>query len=237
MARRTLGILAALVVSVAFAGSAAAQATSPLVERYFRLHRPHARTAVAGPAWHGGASRYLRRTERRSAPLSIAAPAAKAPQAAPAPAAADTEAAKATAALSDVDRAVLSRINSARAQQGLRPLVVSAGLTAAARQHSVEMVSRGYFGHESADGSSFDRRVRRFYRGLRSAGENIAFGVPDLSPGDAMELWLNSPAHRRNILDPRWREIGISVVHVDSASGPDYQGDPTTVATTVFGRR
>lgn len=154
-----------------------------------------------------------------------------------APASTATPAKPAKPALGAVDRAVLDRINAVRTRHGLRPLVLSAGLTAAARQHSLEMVRQGYFAHQSSDGSSFDRRIRRFYPRLRSAGENIAYGCPDLSPTAAMDLWMNSPGHRRNILDPRWREIGIAIVHADSASGPDYRGDATTVATTDFGLR
>lgn len=153
------------------------------------------------------------------------------------PAAAGARRTAAKPTLSTVGRDVLDRINAVRARHGLRPLVLSRGLMAAARQHSLEMVRQGYFAHESADGSSFDRRIRRYYRRLRSAGENIAFGCPDLGAEEAMKLWMESAGHRRNILDPRWREIGISIVHVDSAPGPDYRGDPTTVATTDFGRR
>jgi uncharacterized protein YkwD len=153
------------------------------------------------------------------------------------PAAASSPRTQARPALSAVDRAMLVEINAVRTRHGLRAVVPSRGLMNAARRHSLEMVRNGYFSHSSADGSSFESRVRRYYRGLRSAGENIAFGCPELSAAEAMSLWMNSPGHRRNILDPRWREIGISVVHVESAPGPDYRGDPTTVATTDFGRR
>ncbi|MEN3340142.1 MAG: hypothetical protein V7647_3818, partial [Acidobacteriota bacterium] len=165
-----------LAAAVVFAGPAGAQADSPILQRYFRLHQaqPH---AVTGPAWRDRAYRHALRFAWPAAPLSLASAAPKSAQAtAPTAAAApDSEAQRATAAMSDVDRAVLARINGVRAQHGLRALVVSAGLTAAAHQHSVEMVARGYFAHESADGSSFDKRIRRYYKGLRSAGENIAY--------------------------------------------------------------
>jgi uncharacterized protein YkwD len=162
---------------------------------------------------------------RRTAALA-AALAAGAALAAPGGASSPRPAAAgARASLSAAESSILDRINAVRVTRGLRPLSVSR-----------EMVAHGYFAHESADGSSFARRIGRFYH-YRSAGENIAFGCPDLSPTEAMEMWLKSPPHRRNILYGRFRQIGISVVHVESAPGPDYEGDPTTVVTTDFGSR
>jgi uncharacterized protein YkwD len=49
-------------------------------------------------------------------------------------------------------------------------------------------------------------------------------------------MWENSPEHRKNMLDPHWREVGISAVHVSSASGV-YRGLPVTIVTTDFGVR
>jgi uncharacterized protein YkwD len=49
-------------------------------------------------------------------------------------------------------------------------------------------------------------------------------------------MWMASPEHRRNILDPTWREIGIAAVHAASAPGT-YGGQPVTVITTDFGVR
>jgi uncharacterized protein YkwD len=47
---------------------------------------------------------------------------------------------------------------------------------------------------------------------------------------------MNSPEHRANILTPRWREIGISAVHVASAPGT-FKGLEVTIITTDFGVR
>jgi uncharacterized protein YkwD len=219
---RISAVAVALVSALAFSAAAGARPDSSVVATYVAVQ---AGSAQRTPAWRGswlpGLHRRLRR-ERRTV-LGVSAPASVQSSEKP--------------ALSAVDRAVLDGLNAVRARHRLRPLSVSSGLTAAARHHSLEMVRRGFFAHESADGSSFVRRIRRFYRNFRSAAENIAFGCPDLSADAAMSLWMKSPPHRRNILDPRWREIGIAVVHVDSAAGPDYQGDPTTVVTTDFGRR
>ncbi len=49
-------------------------------------------------------------------------------------------------------------------------------------------------------------------------------------------MWMRSPEHRANILAPRWREVGIAAVHLDSAPGL-FRGLPVTIVTTDFGVR
>lgn len=140
-----------------------------------------------------------------------------------------------------LDSGVLAALNAVRSAHGLRPLRVSPALSAAASQHSLEMVADDYFSHSSADGTSFDDRITRFYpltsRYHRwAAGENLVFGAPDLTAGEAVRLWMGSPEHRRNVLDPTWREIGISAVHTSTA-GPTFGGGEATVITADFGAR
>ena len=135
---------------------------------------------------------------------------------------------------------VLAELNATRQQHGLVPLRSSSPLAAAARQHSVEMATRGYFSHTSANGTTFDKRIARFYPmgryGYWSVGENLLWSSPDVDPAGALRMWMNSPEHKANILNARWRQIGISAVHVDSAPGL-YGGAPVTIITTDFGVR
>jgi uncharacterized protein YkwD len=49
-------------------------------------------------------------------------------------------------------------------------------------------------------------------------------------------MWMESPGHRRNILDARWREIGVGAVHVSAAAGT-FRHRPVTIITTDFGVR
>jgi uncharacterized protein YkwD len=142
--------------------------------------------------------------------------------------------------LSTLEQGVLSDINALRKQHGLAPLRLSASLSAAARQHSSEMAARGYFSHSSANGSSFDKRIARFYpvggSHYWSVGENLLWSSPDVDAGGALDMWWNSPEHRKNMLTARWREIGLSAVHVPSAPGT-YGGREVTIVTTDFGVR
>jgi uncharacterized protein YkwD len=145
-----------------------------------------------------------------------------------------------TTSLSSLEQGVLANINALRKQHGLGPLRLSARLSAAARQHSAEMAARGYFSHNSLSGASFDRRIARYYPvgGSRywSVGENLLWSSPNVDAGGALDMWWNSPEHRKNMLSSRWREIGLSAVHVLTAPGT-YGGREVTIVTTDFGVR
>jgi uncharacterized protein YkwD len=131
-------------------------------------------------------------------------------------------------------------INAIRREHGLRPLTISAGLTAAAVQHTREMGTDGYFAHRSRNGSEFWKRIEHWYgsTGWRSweVGENLLYSAPYTSATDAVTSWMNSPPHRENILDPSWHELGIAAIHFDDAPG-EYRNGPVTIVTADFGDR
>lgn len=144
------------------------------------------------------------------------------------------------ASVQALESGVLVEINDVRQEHGLAALHLSPKLSAAARQHSVEMATRGYFSHDSANGGTFDRRIIRYYssagRHFWSVGENLLWSSPDVDAAGALRMWMNSPPHRENLLTARWREIGLSAVHVPSAPGA-YGGREVTIVTADFGVR
>jgi uncharacterized protein YkwD len=139
-----------------------------------------------------------------------------------------------------LETGVLAQVNAFRRENKLAPLRLSTALSAAARQHSREMAQRGYFSHSSADGSSFDRRIGRFYPFGSSrywaVGENLLWSSPTVDPAGALQMWLDSPPHRAILMTARWREIGLSAVHVPAAPGT-YGGSEVTIVTADFGVR
>jgi uncharacterized protein YkwD len=143
-------------------------------------------------------------------------------------------------ALTALESGVLAQLNAIRAQHHLVPLKLNAELTDSAAEHTREMEQDGYFAHNSADGTVFWKRIQHWYaQGASrywSVGENLLWSAPDIGAQGALQLWMNSPEHRANILDPNWREIGISALHVASAPGA-YKGLEVTVITTDFGVR
>ncbi len=144
------------------------------------------------------------------------------------------------AALTSLEAGVLVRVNEIRAQHRLVPLRLSARLTEAATEHSEQMAVDGFFDHASADGTAFWKRIGHWYapggHGMWSVGENLLWSSPRVGPGAALRVWMASPEHRANILDPRWREIGVSSVHVARAPG-FFGGREVTIITTDFGVR
>ncbi len=135
---------------------------------------------------------------------------------------------------------LVNEINDVRRQRGLKPFVTSTKLSAAAAQHTREMGVDGYFEHESYDSTPFWKRIERWYpsKGWRSwsVGENLLYSSPDVTASDSVDLWMNSPPHRANLLNRTWREIGISAIHFDQAPG-EYDGQPVTIVTADFGVR
>jgi uncharacterized protein YkwD len=107
-------------------------------------------------------------------------------------------------------------VNATRAQHGLRALRSSAPLNAAADRHSADMVARGYFGHVTPDGRSVADRIRQTgYLGGSgdwALGEDIGWGTGSAStPASIFRAFMDSPPHRRVILDHDFRQIGVGV--------------------------
>ncbi len=118
--------------------------------------------------------------------------------------------------------------NRERRSRGLRALCVHPKLTKAARAHSSDMIKKDYFGH-----GNVGRRLKRHGYNWRVYGENIAGGTGNYArPGNVFRRWMRSSGHRANILDRRFREIGIG-----TATG-NYKGRKGyTMYTVDFGRR
>lgn len=153
---------------------------------------------------------------------------------------ATTKPARALTAANQLESQVLVELNAIRRAHGLVPLRLSRPLASAADAHSRAMATHGFFKHESRDGSAFWHRVKRFYgpgqHGGWSVGENLLWSTTGIDARRAVELWMKSPAHRKNILTARWREIGMSALTVPSAPGV-YKGLDVVIVTTDFGVR
>lgn len=119
---------------------------------------------------------------------------------------ATTDQADAATSRSTMKTGIVASVNDIRADHGCRPLKVATKLTKSAQRHADDMARTRYFSHTSADGRSWVKRQRA--AGWKNpGGENIARGYDD--PRSVMIAWMNSPGHRRNILNCKFRHIGI----------------------------
>jgi uncharacterized protein YkwD len=145
-----------------------------------------------------------------------------------------------SASMAGLESGLLQQLNAVRADHGLPALRANARLAAAADQHSREMADDGYFNHDSVDGTSFSSRIARWYPlGTFHSwlvGENLLWSSPTVDPSGAVAMWMRSAPHRANILNPRFRDIGIGAVYSTSARGT-YTHLPVTIITTDFGVR
>src|ERR1044072_332872 len=117
------------------------------------------------------------------------------------------------APVTQVQPPLLAQINGFRAAHGLVPLKLNGALVGAADRHSAQMARLGFFSHNSAHGQACSPRCFR----SGTVGENLVWGGPDIGAARAFRLWLSSAPHRANLLNARWREIGLGAVHPTKA--------------------
>jgi uncharacterized protein YkwD len=120
--------------------------------------------------------------------------------------------ARQTAALADLERArsdMLARANAERAAAGRPPLTLDSRLNEAAQQHAEDMLLHSYYNHTSPQGSRPADRVRKTGYTAQIVGENIARGP--FTVNEVMDNWLQSQDHRRNLLNPVYRDFGVGI--------------------------
>jgi uncharacterized protein YkwD len=112
--------------------------------------------------------------------------------------------------LPTIERQIWEAINAVRQEHALDPLQRHAGLAETARAHSEDMARRDYMAHRSPEGERLTQRVGKRGISYVAVAENLAMhgGIPD-PVGYAVDGWMQSRGHRRNILDPRYTHSGI----------------------------
>ncbi|HWH15805.1 MAG TPA: CAP domain-containing protein [Miltoncostaeaceae bacterium] len=135
--------------------------------------------------------------------------------------------------------AVLCLVNAERDVRGLATLEPRDPLTEAAQVHADDMAARGYFAHNAPDGADVADRARgagysRRGVGRWQVGENLGYvSGGRTTPRRLMRGWMESPGHRRNLLQPAHRDAGIGVTR----GSPGQGRPPGVIAVQVFGRR
>lgn len=124
------------------------------------------------------------------------------------------------------EKRMLDLHNQKRRSQELRRLCVHPALQRAARAHSQDMIRNDYFAH-----GDVGKRLKRHGYNWSRYGENIAPDPGSPSPGPTFDTWMDSQAHRANILEGRFKEVGIGL-----ATG-SHNGDRKTMWTADFGSR
>lgn len=128
--------------------------------------------------------------------------------------------------------AVVVHVNTLRKGLGLLPLASDERLRVAARQHTMEMIQKGYYAHDSPVAAWKSPAQRACHAGYLEpfVSENIGLitGYPDVALA-LFESWKGSPGHYRNMVDPKVSRIGVG------ARATQRNGVTVWLATQLFG--
>jgi uncharacterized protein YkwD len=103
---------------------------------------------------------------------------------------------------------VVDLVNQQRAAAGLAPLAINDQLEVDAQAYAEYMADANFFAHQAPNGT--DARSRAEAAGYTTwtfLAENLHAGRK--TPDAVVDAWMNSPAHRENILSPDASEIGL----------------------------
>ncbi len=105
---------------------------------------------------------------------------------------------------------IIGMINAERKARGLPALRASGTLHKSATMHACDMAGARTMAHQVPGGPTFVQRLKKSGYRVRAANENIAMTSSD-SVTQVMTMWINSPKHLHNVLDPKVREVGVGI--------------------------
>jgi hypothetical protein len=122
---------------------------------------------------------------------------------------------------------VIELTNAERLNAGVTLLKENAELDQAALSKATDMFENNYWAHISPTGTQPWYFVTQSGYKYQHAGENLARDFSN--PTDVVKAWMASPTHRQNLLDARYKDIGIAVVD------GYINGVETTLVVQMFG--
>ena len=103
-----------------------------------------------------------------------------------------------------------NEVNRVRVGLGLTALAFNESLLRVARDYSRRMAEENFFSHNDPDGNTVRERVSEANIRWRILGENLSYSNGYINPvAVSMSGWMDSPTHRRNLLDRGWRQTAI----------------------------
>jgi hypothetical protein len=136
-------------------------------------------------------------------------------------------AAQATIASDITINKVIELTNASREGASENDLSLNEKLSRAAENKASDMIAKNYFSHTSPEGVTPWKWIDAEDYDYSYAGENLAM---DFQSAEKMEdAWMKSPTHRANILNEKYKDIGVAV-----KSGK-VNGSETILAVVMFG--
>lgn len=104
---------------------------------------------------------------------------------------------------------MFTMVNAERTKRGLEALAWAPNVVPVTRAHAKDMWERHYFSHYSPEGKDVGDRLNAAKISYSIAGENLAL-APTIQT--AHTGLMNSEGHRENILETRFKKVGIGVI-------------------------
>lgn len=104
--------------------------------------------------------------------------------------------------------AVVDLVNEERAKENLAPLTLNKAATEAAQVRAEE--AKESFSHTRPNGTKCFTALTEAEVSYMAAGENLAGCIK--TPEKVVDAWMNSPGHRKNIMNPQYSQIGVGYV-------------------------
>ena len=117
--------------------------------------------------------------------------------------------------------------NNIRKESGLNELAPNSKLTQAAYNKAKNILDIGYFAHTTPEGKRFYEWIDGQNYNYLYAGENLA--IDFLESESVVNAWMESKLHRENILNPKYKDIGIVVLR------GQWKDRETTIVVQLFG--
>lgn len=124
---------------------------------------------------------------------------------------------------------VIQLVNQARDDQGIGILKENSTLDKIAQDKLNDMIANGYFAHTSPKGISPWYWFQKEGYDYKYAGENLAINFTKAE--DQQKAWMESPTHRKNILNINYQEIGVAV------GAGEINGQTSIIAVQEFGKQ
>ena len=131
------------------------------------------------------------------------------------------------AAVETVDKAemsILDKINKVRVESGSKELTYSTAMKKLTTDRVSDMATRQYYSHKNPDGYTFAQTIHDYDSASDSSCENLQLQIGD-SWQEAVDAWINSPAHHRCLTDPNLTRGAGSMIAYDEVNYDKSSGD------------
>ncbi len=109
----------------------------------------------------------------------------------------------------DLEKKLLQLVNEERIKHGVTTVIADIEMQKVANEHATDMFTRGYFSHNTPEGTDPFERMKKLDINFMFAGENLAHSSNLISAHKGL---MQSPGHRANILNPAFGKSGIVIL-------------------------